>query len=171
MLQRFSLKKSSFMKIKDILELENSNINNIILHKEGLFWRAYEKSAYLFTLYIKAHQITKKYYKNVNSNVVYLGFPQSSFSKIETICKKQNLSFSEENNQKNTINELKNRTISLGLMLFYFFGFVRFTHKKQKNKTAQVHSRCASYKKIHKPLKICGFIIVFIGLFCRQLLH
>lgn len=41
------------MKIKDILQIEQENTDNISLLKEGIFWRAYEKSAYLFTLYIK----------------------------------------------------------------------------------------------------------------------
>ena len=70
------------MKIKDILHLEKSNFNTIILQKEGIFYRAYEKSAYLFTLYIKEYQLTKKFYKNVNSEVVYLGFPTNSLDNI-----------------------------------------------------------------------------------------
>ena len=76
------------MKIKDILQQEQANTNSIFLHKEGIFWRAYEKSAYLFSLYIKAYQITKKYYKNVGSEVVYLGFPDSSLNNILKITDK-----------------------------------------------------------------------------------
>ncbi|MEA3452096.1 MAG: hypothetical protein U9Q83_09375 [Bacteroidota bacterium] len=75
------------MKIQDILELEKNNTNNIILHKEGIFWRAYEKSAYLFTLYIKEYQITKKFYKNVNTEVVYLGFPKIALEQILELAK------------------------------------------------------------------------------------
>ncbi len=86
------------MGIKDILELERENAN-IILHKEGLFIRAYEYSAYLFTKHLSIFNIIKKYYKNVKQEVVYLGFPQKSFSKIESICKEQNLTIIEENNR------------------------------------------------------------------------
>ena len=86
------------MKILDILELEQEN-TQIILHKEGMFWRAYEHSAFLFVKHIKEYSLTKKFYKNVKQEVVYLGFPKNSISKIENICKKQNLSFTEENNQ------------------------------------------------------------------------
>jgi len=86
------------MGISDILELEQKN-TQIILHKEGLFIRVYERSAYLFVKHIKAYNLTKKFYKNVKQEVVYLGFPQSSFSKIEAICKENNLTVKEEKNQ------------------------------------------------------------------------
>ena len=86
------------MGISDILELEQEN-TQIILHKEGLFIRVYERSAYLFVKHIKAYNLTKKFYKNVKQEVVYLGFPQSSFSKIEAICKENNLTVKEEKNQ------------------------------------------------------------------------
>ena len=86
------------MVISNILKLEQGN-TQIILHKEGLFIRAYERSAYLFTTYIKAYNLTKKFYKNVKQDAVYLGFPQNSFSKIESICKDNNLSVKEEDSQ------------------------------------------------------------------------
>jgi len=35
------------MKIQEINKLEEDNTNNCFLIKEGLFWRAYEKSALL----------------------------------------------------------------------------------------------------------------------------
>ncbi len=77
------------MKLSEILQLEEEN-TQIILHKEGLFWRAYEHSAFLFVQHIKEYNPTKKYYKNVNKEVVFLGFPQNSFANIESICNKQN---------------------------------------------------------------------------------
>jgi hypothetical protein len=52
------------MGIKNILELEKEN-QQIILHKEGLFIKVYERSAYLFTKNIKEYKLTKKFYKNV----------------------------------------------------------------------------------------------------------
>ena len=86
------------MGISGILELEQKN-TQIILHKEGLFIRVYERSAYLFVKHIKAYNLTKKFYKNVKQEVVYLGFPKGSFSKIEAICKEQGLIKEEKNNQ------------------------------------------------------------------------
>jgi len=34
------------MKIEDIIKLEDANAEAIILLKEGLFWRAYERLSY-----------------------------------------------------------------------------------------------------------------------------
>ncbi len=89
------------MKIKAILQIEQKNTNSIFLHKEGLFWRAYERSAYLFTLHIKVYQITKKFYKNVNSEVVYLGFHSNSLEQILETIKIQGFTISETLNNKN----------------------------------------------------------------------
>ena len=36
----------------------------------------------MFTLYIKEYQIIKKYYKNIKSEIIYLGFPQNAFEQI-----------------------------------------------------------------------------------------
>ena len=70
------------MNIKEILKLETDNDSSIILHKEGLFWRAFEVSAFLFVQHVKEYQLTKKYYKNVNREVVYLGFPDSALEEV-----------------------------------------------------------------------------------------
>lgn len=83
------------MGILNILELEAEN-QQIILHNEGLFIKAYERSAYLFTKHIKAYKLTKKFYKNVKQEVVYMGFPKNSFSKIENICKEQGFQLNKE---------------------------------------------------------------------------
>ena len=83
------------MKIQDILELEQENTNSIILHKEGLFWRAYEMSAYLFTHYIKKYKITKKFYKNVQQEVVYLGFPQNALQSLLQFSKEKDINKEE----------------------------------------------------------------------------
>ena len=63
------------MKIEDIIKLENSNEDAIILLKEGMFWRAYERSSHRFIRLIKEYQLNVKHYKSVNRRVVYLGFP------------------------------------------------------------------------------------------------
>ena len=78
------------MSIVEILETEAEN-SAIKLHKEGLFWRAYEHSAFLFLNNIKKYSITKKYYKNVKKEVVYLGFPENSIGSVEKICNKLKL--------------------------------------------------------------------------------
>jgi len=70
------------MQIKDIVSLEKDNHANIYLLREGLFWRAYEKSAYLFTSHIKPYQLNKKYYKNVDCELVYCGFPRTALDEL-----------------------------------------------------------------------------------------
>lgn len=95
------------MGIKNILELEKEN-KQIILHKEGLFIKVYERSAYLFTKHIKAYKLTKKFYKNVKQEVVYLGFPQNSLSKIESICKEQGFQLNKEKEKQIEIIGIKN---------------------------------------------------------------
>ena len=66
------------MKIEKILGYEAQNNDTIILFKEGIFLRAYERSAMRFTEYIMPFKVFKKFYKIVNAEVCYLGFPMKS---------------------------------------------------------------------------------------------
>lgn len=78
------------MGIADILKKEASEKGRIILFKEGIFWRAYEESALLFTKHIKAYQLTKKYFKNVESEVVFCGFPNTTLDELlAKVCDKE----------------------------------------------------------------------------------
>lgn len=43
------------MTVKEIIQIENGNRNTIILLREGIFWRAYEKSAYAFPISLPAN--------------------------------------------------------------------------------------------------------------------
>lgn len=70
------------MNISGIIELEKENEGSIILHREGLFWRAYEQSAYFFCNHIKAYQVKKKFYKNLNAHIAVMGFPDSALDAI-----------------------------------------------------------------------------------------
>lgn len=70
------------MKIKEIAKLEQNNSGAIYLIKEGLFCRAYELSAYYFVTHIKEYQLTKKFFKNINSQIVYLGFPANALEGV-----------------------------------------------------------------------------------------
>jgi hypothetical protein len=73
------------MKISEIILLEQENVC-ITLHKEGVFWKAYELSAYRFVQSVKAYNVKCKYYKNIKQDVVYIGFPSSSFDSVSKIC-------------------------------------------------------------------------------------
>lgn len=65
------------MTVKELIDIEKSNTNRIILHSEGMFWRAYEISAYLFCTHIKPFKPMKKYVKSVNDDIISIGFPKN----------------------------------------------------------------------------------------------
>jgi len=75
--------------------MECCNKDSIHLHKDGLFWRAYEVSAYHFVSHIKEYRPIKKYYKVVQGDVVYIGFPASVKEDVKDICieKRYNLEY------------------------------------------------------------------------------
>jgi hypothetical protein len=73
------------LEIKKIYEREQSN-DRIILYKEGIFWKAYEVSAYLFVHHIKPYDARVRYYKNIKFDVMYMGFPASYMDVIRSIC-------------------------------------------------------------------------------------
>jgi hypothetical protein len=50
------------------------SLKHILLYKEGVFWVAYEQSAYYIAQY-KGYKPTKKYFKNINQTIVSVGFP------------------------------------------------------------------------------------------------
>ncbi len=81
------------MTLKEIIEIENANKNSINLYKEGIFWRVYNQSAYYFVKHIKELKALKKFYKNVNCEVVYAGFPDTILSQIEALSQSKGLQF------------------------------------------------------------------------------
>lgn len=68
------------MKIEEILKLERAEERNVMhLHKEGIFYRMYEGSAFLFSSLVRPDfKVRKRYYKTIREDVVYLGFPIES---------------------------------------------------------------------------------------------
>ena len=70
------------MKIRDIYNLEAANTSDIYLVRDGSFFRAYEHSALLFLDNITEYHVTKRLYKVINTELVYLGFPQSALPKL-----------------------------------------------------------------------------------------
>lgn len=79
------------MKKNEIVELEDCNCDKLYLFLEGFFWKAYEKSAFLFVTEVKPYRPIKKAIKKMNTEVVSIGFPASLIEQI-----KQNLSVIEE---------------------------------------------------------------------------
>jgi len=93
------------MKIADIIKTEDNT--SIYLHNEGLFWRAYEYSAYAFVNNIKQYNAKKKFIKIVNSDIVFIGFLDSALSDILDLCKQKG--FAINKNDKLITIELKTK--------------------------------------------------------------
>ena len=68
--------------IRSLLSEEQLNRSIIHLHKEGLFYVAYERSCYAFYKYIKPFKLSKRYVKSAGQEVVKLGFPSSGLEKL-----------------------------------------------------------------------------------------
>ncbi len=69
--------------IHDILTSETKTDHSVRLYREGsLFYRAYERSAYLFVHHVRDYQAVRKFYKVCNSFVVSIGFPQKSLPSL-----------------------------------------------------------------------------------------
>jgi len=66
------------MSIQEIINIEDRNKGEIHLYKEGIFWKAYQQSAYHFTREVRAFKISKKMVKSVGREVVSLGFPKNA---------------------------------------------------------------------------------------------
>lgn len=62
----------------EILSKEQENGRTIYFYREGVFYKAYEQSAYLFVKYVKPFLVKKKHIKSVNQNIVSVGFPTKS---------------------------------------------------------------------------------------------
>lgn len=71
------------------LEIERDNRNRIYLHKERLFWVAYERSAYLFVNNVRAYQVQKRNVKELKTNVVSVAFPDAALKNVELPIVKQ----------------------------------------------------------------------------------
>lgn len=83
------------MKIEEILKTEDNKC--IYLHKEGLFWRAYEYSAYAFAKSIKQYNAKKKFIKKVAGEIVFIGFPNSILATILDLCEQKGYAVNKNN--------------------------------------------------------------------------
>jgi len=70
------------METKKIIELEQSNTGAIHLLKEGMFYRAYNRSAMRLCM-LQPFKVNAKYIKKVKQVIYYCGFPVSSLEKIK----------------------------------------------------------------------------------------
>lgn len=67
-------KNRKIMTIKEILKYEDANVGTIRIHREGMFAKAYEKSAFLLS-HLKPLKPTVKFIKSEGREVVSVGMP------------------------------------------------------------------------------------------------
>ena len=61
---------------EQIIKFESEKPHGVVrLVEANGFYRAYNHSAYLFHQAIAKHKVTKKFVKNINQELVYIGFP------------------------------------------------------------------------------------------------
>lgn len=69
------------MTFKEILDREDSNTDSIWLYREGMFMKAYDRSAFFVHTLIQPFKLSRRYIKNVNRDVISLGFPEQTLPK------------------------------------------------------------------------------------------
>ena len=90
------------MKISEKIALA-TNPNTLVLHKEGLFYKAYNQNAMYFVMNIKSYKVSVKYIKSINQLVYSIGFPSDALhNNVSLLQKKINVALSEDNST-NTI--------------------------------------------------------------------
>jgi hypothetical protein len=67
-------------------KIAHTSLCSVNLYKEGIFWTAYEQSAYYVWL-LKGYKPSKKRYKKMDKEVVQIGFP-----KVDALLENQNIS-------------------------------------------------------------------------------
>ncbi len=75
--------------IKEKLSYEQQNERTIRLWPEGGFYKAYERSAYLFVNYVRPYEVRSKFVKVVGGNVIDIGFPKSVLQKLDMTVDEQ----------------------------------------------------------------------------------
>ncbi len=71
------------MTTAQILELESTKADcDVLLFEEGVFFKAYDRSAWLFYHCVKPYSLKKRFVKAVGQEIVYLGFPISAFEDL-----------------------------------------------------------------------------------------
>lgn len=74
-------KRLGFMTYKEIISREEQNQDCVWLYREGIFVKAYERSAYFVHTLIRDFKLSKRYIKTINMDVISLGFPEQTVPK------------------------------------------------------------------------------------------
>ena len=72
------------MTVCQTYESELNNLGRIVLYREGLFWKAYERSAFLVLRRGAAYQVNWTCSKDCPEGVVSVGFPDGGLAALRT---------------------------------------------------------------------------------------
>jgi hypothetical protein len=89
-------------------KVQHPTMQHLFVYKEGVFWVAYEQSAY-YIWQMKGYKPTKKYYKIIKNSAVSVGFPNVDVVLNELI---KNNCISEVNKTDTTIEMLLKEPIN-----------------------------------------------------------
>lgn len=67
---------------RELFNLEQDNPGNVYLFPEGMFYKAYERSAYLLCKYVQAFKVSSRIIKDIPEALVSVGFPMASLEKF-----------------------------------------------------------------------------------------
>ena len=88
------------MTVREIIEQELRNKNAVYLLKEGMFFRAYNRSAMFMVTSLFSYKVRKKWVKKVNEYVYYCGFPEQSLTKVKKKALEKGYGISDEGEKK-----------------------------------------------------------------------
>ena len=88
------------MTVQEILDLEKTNSSDIILLKEGIFYRAYNGSAMRMTTNVKTLKVNTKFVKAVGQTVMYCGFPEKILSDVRNRCAERKYGWREQGEKR-----------------------------------------------------------------------
>jgi len=81
------------MTANELFKIEYANKNEIHLFKAGMFWQAWEKSAFFFVKNFENYEVKARYIKKIGAEMVYLGFPDDALAKVLAKANLQHSSF------------------------------------------------------------------------------
>ena len=81
------------MDINKIRDIEANNWDKIHWFKSGIFWRAYNVSAYLTVQEQRSFKVMHKHFKKVKWDVACLGFPDAVYATMLKILSTRGLVF------------------------------------------------------------------------------
>lgn len=67
---------------KEIYDIEQQNDGKVYLYPEGMFYKAYDRSAYLLCLLVRPFKVSVRPLKGIDGPLLSVGFPMMSLEKF-----------------------------------------------------------------------------------------